>query len=118
MHFSECFISIRVEIARISPIPKQTVINDNSDIRRISMLPFLTKVYEQLVLDQVASFLFSCPDCILKNTVSAYNGGYSTTKVMFVAIKDDITRSMKGGEVTLAVLADFSKTFNTPMKLS
>ncbi|CAB4011037.1 Hypothetical predicted protein [Paramuricea clavata] len=43
---------------------------------------------------------------------SAYRRGHSTTTTM-LAIRDDILRAMKRGEVTIAVLADFSKAFDT-----
>ena len=98
--------------ARISPIPKQAVISDNNEFRPISILPVLSKVYERLVLGQMAKFLSNGPDCVLKDNVSAYRKGHITTTAM-LAIKDDIIRATKSGEVTLAVLADFSKAFDT-----
>ncbi|XP_048590336.1 uncharacterized protein LOC5519158 [Nematostella vectensis] len=100
------------KVARISPIPKQSDVKDRNDLRPISILPVLSEVYERLVLGQMSDFVSSGPDSILKDTVSAYRKGHSTTTSL-LAIKDDITKAMKRGEVTLAVLADFSKAFDT-----
>lgn len=44
--------------------------------------------------------------------MSAYRRGHNTTTVM-LAMRDDIQRAMKRGEITIAVLADFSKAFDT-----
>ena len=43
-------------------------------------------------------------------SISAYRKGQSTITVLQV-IRDDILKSMKHGEVTMMVLADFSKAF-------
>ena len=75
------------------------------------MLPVMSKIYEQLVLTQIGDFLTLGLECILKDTVSAYRKGKSTTTAL-LAIKGDILRAMKRGEATLAVLADFSKAFD------
>ena len=71
----------------------------------------LSKVYERLVLRQMRLF---CTRRIadLKDSVSAYRKGHTTTSVL-LAMKDDILRAMKRGEVTTAVLVDYSKAFDT-----
>ena len=51
-------------------------------------------------------------DGVLKASVSACRKGHTTTSVL-LAMKDDILCGMKKGEVTMAVLADFSKAFDT-----
>jgi hypothetical protein len=48
----------------------------------------------------------------LYESVSAYHKGQSTITVL-QAICDDILKAMKWGEVTMMVLADFSKAFDT-----
>jgi hypothetical protein len=99
------------KIARISPIPMYKEIKSNDDFRPISILPVLSKVYERLVLRQMAAFM-NKEDGVLKDLVSAYRKGHTTTSVL-LAMKDDILHGMKKGEVTMAVLADFSKAFDT-----
>ena len=44
--------------------------------------------------------------------MSAYKKGHNTTTVL-LAMRDDILQAMQRGEVTMAVLADFSKAFDT-----
>ena len=100
------------KIARISAIPKEKEIKCNDDLRPISILPTLSKVYERLVLRQMAGYLSRIDGDILKNTSSAYRKGHNTTSVL-LAVRDDIIRAMSKGEVTMAVLADFSKAFDT-----
>jgi hypothetical protein len=48
----------------------------------------------------------------LKNSPSAYRKGHNTTTVL-PAMRDDIIHAMSKGEVTMAILADFSKAFDT-----
>ena len=60
----------------------------------------------------MAGYLSRIDGDILKNTSSAYRKGHNTTSVL-LAVRDDIIRAMSKGEVTMAVLADFSKAFDT-----
>ena len=48
----------------------------------------------------------------LQPNVSAYRKGHSTTTTL-LAIRDDILKAMNRGEVTIAIMEDFSKTFDT-----
>jgi len=83
-----------------------------TSIRPISILPVLSKVFEHLVLKQRADFLSNCANGILKDSMSAYRKGHNTTTVL-LAMRDDILRAIQRGEVTMAVLADYSKAFDT-----
>ena len=47
------------KIARISPIPKCAEVKTNKDLRPISILPVLSKIYERLVLGQMQNSLLS-----------------------------------------------------------
>lgn len=49
---------------------------------------------------------------VLKDTLSGYNKGHNTTTVL-LAMRDDIVKALKWGKVTMAVLANFSKAFDT-----
>ena len=101
------------KIARITPIPKNESIASEADMRPISILPVLSKVFERLVHQQVLSFIDS--HNLLKDNISGFRKGQSTTTVL-LRIKDDIIKAMKRGEITLMVLADFSKAFDTKYK--
>ena len=70
----------------------------------------LSKVYERLIFRQLP--LFIDKNNVLNNNISAYRKGQSTTTVL-QAIRDDIVKAMKRSEVTMMILADFSKAFDT-----
>ena len=80
------------------------------DLRPISILPVLSKVYEQLIFRQL--FVFINKNNVLNNNISANRKGQSTTNVL-QAIRDDIVKAMKRSEVTMMILADFSKAYDT-----
>ena len=100
------------KIARICAIPKVQNISSNNDLRPISSLPSQSKIFERLVLRQMSDFVTNTTTGVLNQSISAYRKGHNTTTVM-LAMRDDIQRAMKRGEVTIAVLADFSKAFDT-----
>ena len=81
-----------------------------SDYRPISILPILSKVYERLIMNQMTNFLEN--EELLSAHQSGFRKGYCTTTTC-IKIKNDILKAMNRGEVTLAVLADFSKAFDT-----
>ena len=60
----------------------------------------------------MSDFVTNTTTGVLNQSISAYRKGHNTTTVM-LAMRDDIQRAMKTGEVTIAVLADFSKAFDT-----
>ena len=63
-----------------------------------------------LILRQNADFLSDAD--ILHQNISAYRKRHSTTTA-FLPIRDDIRNAMNRGEITLAVMAYFSKAFDT-----
>ena len=98
------------KMARISPIPKVDNPRENSDFRPISILPVMSKIYEKLRLRRMATYLSN--NVILEPNISAYHKGHSTTTAM-LAMRDNIITAMNKGEITIAVMTDFSKAFDT-----
>ena len=96
--------------ARISPIPKVDDPRANDDYRPISILPVLSKIFERLVMNQIVDFIEK--EKILNEKVCGYRKGHSTVTAL-LGIKDMIVQAMGRGEITLMVLADFSKAFDT-----
>ena len=80
-------------------------IKSEKDLRPISILPVLSKVYERLIFRQLSDFVDK--NNVLKSNISPYRKGQSTTTVLH-AIRDDIVKAMKLSEVTMMILADFS----------
>ena len=99
---TEVYFPKLCKIARVSPIPKVDDRTTNDELRPISILPVLSKVFERLVGWQMSEFANSAS--LLHDNISSFRKGYSAT---------NIKRAMKRKEVTLMVLANFSKTFDT-----
>ena len=98
------------KLMRICAIPKGNQIKSEKDLRPISILPVLSKVYERLIFRQLSDFIDR--NNVLNSNISAYRNGQSTTTVL-QAIRDDIVKTVKCSEVTMMILADFSKAFDT-----
>ncbi len=79
-------------------------------MRPISILPVLSIVFERLTHHQLVEYIDS--QALLKENISGFRKRHSTTTVLLI-IRDDVLRAMKRGEVTLMVLAEFSKAFDT-----
>ena len=100
------------KIVRVSAFPQKNEVKTSNDPRPIPILPVFSKVYEPLVLHQKAHCLSRSSGYVSKHTLSTYRKGTNTSRVLF-AMRDDILRAMQQGEVTTAVLADYSKAFDT-----
>ena len=96
--------------ARISPIRTIDHPKCEDDFRPISILPAMSKIFERIVLKQMLDFIDHT--ALLGPHMSGFSKGHSTTTAL-LTIRNDPTRSMKSGEVSLLVLADYSKTFDT-----
>ena len=107
---SNCIFPDQWKVSKISPIPKIKHPIESSDYRPISILPILSKVYEKLIMLQMVSFLER--EELLSKNQSGFRKGHDTVTTC-IKIKNDILKAMNRGEVTLAVLADFSKAFDT-----
>ena len=99
------------KVARIAPIPKSNNHSISaSDLRPTSILPVLSKVYERLIHQQVISYIDAC--ALYRNNISGFRKRHSATTVLF-GITDDIKHTMKRSEITLIIMADYSKAFDT-----
>ena len=94
------YFPLQWKIARIFPIPKTNYPTTNNDLRGISILPALSKIYEKLVLRQMVQFIDS--EHLLPSHVSGFRRGHSTTTAL-ISIRDDIIKAMHRGEVTIMV---------------
>ena len=92
--------------ARISPIPIVDQPKSEEHFRPISVLPTLSKVFEELVALRMTTFCES--ESVLRDTIYSFRKGYSTNTVL-MGMRYDLLSAMKKGEVTLMVLAISSK---------
>ena len=79
------------------------------DYRPVSILPVLSKVYEKLVLQQLAVFIER--ESVYHQYQSGYRKNHSTATLL--KLHDDIKRAMKSSEVTIATFTDYWKAFDT-----
>ncbi|CAH2099536.1 unnamed protein product [Euphydryas editha] len=96
--------------AQIIPLPKKPNSIAFSDLRPISILPFLSKALERLVHQQLTLFLHS--NNLLSPFQSGFRQGHSTVTAL-VKITDDIRLAMDKQSLTVLTLLDFSNAFNT-----
>ena len=89
-------------------IPKIDNPTTDDDYRPISILPVLSKVFERLMMKQLCNFIEI--NNIYFSTQAGYRRNYSTNTILIKM--RDILNAMNKGEVTLSILADFSKAFD------
>lgn len=91
--------------AKIIPIPKS-----NSDYRPIAILPFLSKVFEKIIHNQMTFYLNS------NNMITNRQSGFRKKHSCITALADvieDIRMELDEKKVTFLVLLDHSKAFDT-----
>ena len=106
------------KVASVCPIPKI----DNpvtakdfrpvtvKDFRPISILPVLSKVYEKVVLSQPLNYTEK--SAVYKPTQSSFRKGRSTATIL-LKFRNEIRKALNRNEITMSVLIDYSKTFDT-----
>ena len=76
----------------------------------MSVLSVLSRVHERVILNQLCSFI---------DAQNLYNINQSSffkvhsTNTLLLKLRDDIRNAMNRSEVTLSVLIDYSKAFDT-----
>lgn len=98
------------KIARVIPLPKLRNPQQVSDLRPISILPVLSKIFEKILEKQIRVHLNNFN--ILPQFQSGFRPHHSCTTAM-VNVVDDVLRASDAGKVTCLVLLDYSKAFDT-----
>jgi hypothetical protein len=91
----------------LNKIPNPT---SPSDYRPISLLVVLSKVLEIIVHLQMNSFILR--ERLVSDFQSGFRVGHSTTSAL-LRVTDDIRRAMDCRKLTIMVLVDFSKAFDS-----
>ena len=94
---------------RVFPIPKIKNPVSEKDYCPVSILPSLSKIFEQLVLNQILVFIEK--QALLASSISGYRRGHSTTTVL-MGFRDDIIQAMKKGEVNIENIVMLCKNGN------
>ena len=104
--FPECF-----KTAKIIPIFKSGDSNNSTvNYRPISMLPFLSKIFEKLMFARLDSYLK------LDNILCTNQFGFlknSNTSDAIIEFLDNVYTSLDSKQSTIAIYLDFSKAFDT-----
>ena len=80
------------------------------DYRPVSILPVLSKVYEKLVLQQLAVFIER--ESVYHQYQSGYRKNHSTATLL-LKLHDYIKKAMMSSEVTIVIFTEYSKAFDT-----
>lgn len=91
--------------AKIFPIPKS-----NSEYRPISILTFLSKAFERILHSQMTAFLDA--NSLLTDRQSGFRKWQSCTTAL-IDVAEDIRKELDESRLTLLVLLDHSKAFDT-----
>lgn len=96
--------------AVIKPLPKLSDPKDLKDLRPISILPFLSKVLEKVVYQQVLEFCDA--NNIFPDLQSGFRRGRSTASALSDVV-DNVLSAQDLGQGTILVLLDFSRAFDS-----
>jgi len=98
------------KIANVIPVPKKKEPSVLEDFRPISLLPLFSKVFERFLASQIIKHLETHK--LLTENQSGFRAKHSCATAMLKII-DDIRERYDKGEITIRVLLDFSKAFDS-----
>ena len=96
--------------SKVIPIPKKSNSSSISNLRPISILPTLSKAFEIILKNQLLFFIKQ--NRLLSDFQSGYRNNHSTTTAV-LKIVDDISVSLDNKKLSILVLLDFSKAFDS-----
>lgn len=91
--------------AKVLPIPKS-----NTEYRPIAILPYLSKAFERILHHQMTTYIKT--NNLLTECQSGFRAKHSCVTAL-VDVVEDIRREADDGRVTMLVLLDHSKAFDT-----
>lgn len=98
------------KVSKVLPIPKKKNPSELSDYRPISILPSLSKAIELLMRDQIVQFLDRHK--LLNEFQSGFRPAHGTTTAL-LKISDDLQKARERKLVSILLLLDFSKAFDS-----
>lgn len=94
----------------IRPLPKSKNVNSLKDLRSISILPSLDKIVERCIDWQLRELVNA--HNVLPPSQSGFRPSFNSVSAV-THVVDDILRASDAGKVTVLVLLDFSRAFDT-----
>lgn len=98
------------KVAKIIPVPKTTNPTGYNEIRPISILPTFSKILEKILNQQLQVHLSQHK--VLPENQSGFRRDHSCTSAL-LKITDDIFDACDNGLITVLILLDYSKAFDT-----
>ena len=98
------------KVAGVCLIPKIDNPVTVKDFQPISVLPVLSKVYEKVILSQLLNYIKKCT--VYNPTQSGFHKGHLATALV-LKFRSDIRKALNWIEITISVLTDYSKAFDT-----
>lgn len=105
-----CQFPLAWKKSKIIPIMKKPALNTINNLRPISILCALSKVFEQILKKQICEFVQHYD--LLSEFQSGYRPKHST-KTAMLKVFDDIGIIIDNGRPVVLVLLDYSKAFDT-----
>lgn len=98
------------KIAHVVPLPKASEVLEHKDLRPISILPILSKILERAIKKQLVGHIGY--NEVLPDTQSGFVE-YHGCETAELNVTDNILRATDSGRLTVLVLLDYSKAFDT-----
>lgn len=105
-----CVYPVNWKISRVIALPKINDPQSTSDMRPISIVPAISKVFERIIDNQMKEFIHA--NDLLTPFQSGFRPQFSTTSVL-VDVTESIRSCLDKGNCVLMVLLDFTKAFNS-----
>ena len=101
---------LELKIAKVVPVFKSRDPSLFTNYRPISVLPFLSKVFEKIVYNYLFDFI--CDNNILYDYQFGFRPKHSTQQAI-ITLFDNITKSLDNGNVAISIFIDLKKAFDT-----
>ena len=99
-----------LKFARVTPVFKRGDKADPSNYRPISCLPYLSKIFERYITNQLSSYFLK--HNIISNTQFGFQKGISTLDAL-INLSESIYNSLNRKNHYLSILIDLKKAFDT-----
>ena len=101
---------LELKIAKVVPVFKSGDPSLFTNYRPISVLPFLSKVFEKIVYNCLFDFI--CDNNILYDYQFGFRPKHSTQQAI-ITLFDNITKSLDNGNIAISIFIDLKKAFDT-----
>lgn len=98
------------KVAIGQPLPKKKVCKEYGDLRIISILPVLSKIFERIMYNQTLKYFNE--NKLIPDNQNGFRKGFSTATAL-ASVTNDIIEAYDRGLISVLLLLDFSKAFDT-----